>query len=100
MGWRYQEETGTRPGSNLVLTLDLALQSKVEELLDAARVRKGAVVIMEVGTGKVRAMASRPVFDPYAPQQSLQDPDRPLQNRALTAYPPGPLLNPIIMAAA
>ncbi len=100
LGWRYQEETGTRPGSNLVLTLDLALQSKVEELLDAARVRKGAVVIMEVGTGKVRAMASRPVFDPYAPQQSLQDPDRPLQNRALTAYPPGPLLNPIIMAAA
>ncbi len=100
LGWRYQEETGTRPGSNLVLTLDLALQSKVEELLDAARVRKGAVVIMEVGTGKVRAMASRPVFDPYAPQQSLQDPDRPLQNRALTAYPPGPLLNLIIKAAS
>lgn len=100
LSWRYQKEAGTHPGRNLVITLDLALQSKIEALLDAARIRKGAVVVMEVGTGKIRALASRPVFDPYVPQQSLQDPDQSLQNRALTAYPPGPLLNPIIMAAA
>jgi cell division protein FtsI/penicillin-binding protein 2 len=100
LGWRYQEESGVPAGKNLVLTLDLVLQKKVEALLDQIPVAKGAVVIMEVGTGKIRALASRPVFDPYAPQQSLNHPDRPLLNRALQYYPSGHLFNLLIVAAA
>lgn len=100
LGWRYQEETRRRPARNLVLTLDFALQRKVETLLDEAGVTKGAVVLMEVGTGKIRALASRPVFNPYRPQLSLNDPDRSLWNRALMAFPPGGLWRLIITAAA
>lgn len=100
LGWRYQKETGGRPVGNLVLTLDFTLQSKVEKLLDEAGVAKGAVVLMEVGTGKLRALASRPVFDPYRPLLALNDPDRSLQNRALAAYPPGGLWRLVMAAAA
>ncbi|HEY8392917.1 MAG TPA: penicillin-binding transpeptidase domain-containing protein [Capillibacterium sp.] len=100
LGFRYQEESTARAGRNLVLTLDLDLQRKVETLLDRAGVVKGAVVLMEVGTGKIRALASRPAFDPYAPEQSRNAPDRPLVNRALQAYPPGELFQLVIAAAA
>ena len=100
LGWRYQEETRRRPARNLVLTLDIDLQRKAESLLDEAGVAKGAVVLLEVGTGKIRALASRPVFNPYRPQLSLNDPERSLQNRALVAYPPGGLWRLIISAAA
>lgn len=100
LGWRYQEEVSRRPARNLVLTIDYELQSKVENLLNEAGVAKGAVVLLEVGTGKIRALASRPVFNPYCPQFSLNDPDRPLQNRALTAYPPGGMWRLMITAAA
>lgn len=100
MGWRYQEAMRMQPASNLVLTLDLALQRKVEGLLGEAGIAKGAVVLLEVGTGKIRALASRPVFDPYLPQLCLGDPDRPLLNRAVAAYQPGALWRLIITAAA
>lgn len=100
LGFRYQEETNVPAGKNLVLTLDYYLQRKVEAQLDQAGIAKGAVVLMEVGTGKIRALASRPVFDPYAPQQSLNAPDRPLVNRAVQAYPPGVLFQLVIAAAA
>ena len=99
LGWRYQEETIRRPARNLVLTLDFGLQRKVETLLDEAGVTKGAVVLLEVGTGKIRALANRPVFNPYRPQLSLNDSDRSLQNRALAAYPPGGMWRLIIAAA-
>jgi len=100
VGFRYQERSDAPAGKNLVLTLDLNLQRKVEALLDQAGIAKSAVVLMEVGTGKIRALASRPVFDPYAPQQSLNDPDRPLLNRTVQPYPPGDLFKLVIAAAA
>ncbi|NLM37250.1 MAG: hypothetical protein GX202_03890, partial [Firmicutes bacterium] len=100
LGWRYQEEAKRQPAGNLVLTLDCELQSKVEALLEEAGVAKGAVVLLEVGTGKVRALASRPVFNPYCPQLSLNDPDRALLNRALAAYPPGGVWRLMMAAAA
>lgn len=87
-----------QPGLNLVLTLDLDLQRAAETALDATG-HAGAVVALDVHTGEVLVLASRPAFDPNrfangiaadSWQALLDEPRRPLQNRALQGqYPPG-----------
>ena len=56
-----------RPGLNVRLTLDMGIQSIVEEELDAAlaeyKSERGTVIILDSKTGDVLAMASRPHFD-------------------------------------
>lgn len=50
-----------RPGNRVVLTLDLELQRIAEDRFDG---RAGAVVVMEVDSGRILAMTSTPSFDP------------------------------------
>ncbi len=59
--------TPPRAGLNVKLTIDMGIQSIVEEELDAGltefQSQRGAVVLMDPKTGEVLAMASRPHFD-------------------------------------
>lgn len=56
-----------RAGLNVKLTIDMGIQSIVEEELDAGLAEfesvKGAVILMDPKTGEILAMASRPHFD-------------------------------------
>jgi penicillin-binding protein 2 len=94
---QVQRVLGDKPakaGKDLRLTLDLDLQRAAERALDG--VRKGAIVAMDPQTGAVRAMASRPNFDPNifsdgpttAQWNSLNRPEAPMLNRALQGFPP------------
>ena len=91
---RVLGEKQAKPGKDLRLTLDLELQKTAERAL--AGVRKGAIVAMDPQTGAIRAMASRPNFDPNifstgptaAQWQALGGPDAPMLNRAFQGYPP------------
>ncbi len=86
------------PGRNVVLTLDRRVQAAAEEAL-AATERAGAVVAIDPRDGAVLALASRPAFDPNRFALGIEreewsalveDPDKPLSNRALQGqYPPG-----------
>jgi penicillin-binding protein 2 len=83
-----------KAGKDLRLTIDLDLQQTAERAL--ATVRKGAIVAMDPQTGAIRAMASRPNFDPnifsigptLAQWNALGGPDAPMLNRAFQGYPP------------
>ncbi|CAK6688079.1 penicillin-binding protein 2 [Synechococcus sp. BA-124 BA4] len=83
-----------RAGKDLRLTLDLELQRTAEKALDG--VAKGAIVAMDPRTGAIRAMASRPNFDPNifssgpttAQWNNLNRPEAPMLNRAMRAFPP------------
>ncbi len=87
----YKPAQGGKP---VTLTVDLALQKTAESSLAN---RKGAVVVLDVKTGAVLAMASAPTFDPNlftrrvtnAEWQRLQAQDKPFLNRALQGYAPG-----------
>ncbi|MCT2540185.1 peptidoglycan D,D-transpeptidase FtsI family protein [Sedimentimonas flavescens] len=77
-------------GAPLQLTIDLTLQSAVEEILDGGMKlmnAKGATaILMEVKTGEILAMASLPDFDPNdrpAPLAKGDASDSPLFNRAV-----------------
>ena len=91
---RILGEKPARAGKDLRLTLDLELQQAAERALDG--VRKGAIVALDPQTGAIRALASRPTFDPnvFSPAPStgqwasLNTPDAPLLNRAFQGFPP------------
>src|SRR5271154_5978709 len=100
------DETPAEPGKQLKLTLDLDLQIAAEEAIEG---KNGAIVAMNPHTGEILAMVSRPTFDPndFAVKISrdewnklINDPDKPLLNRAIQAQlAPGSTFK-IIMATA
>ena len=97
-GLRIGVEVSRPP--DLVTTLDAHVQEAVEAVLDEFRVRKGAVVVLDVATGDVLAMASRPEFDQNHPESSIDDSDAPFVNRAVSAFPPGSVFKPVIVSFA
>jgi penicillin-binding protein 2 len=84
------------PGNQLYLTIDLKLQSYVDQALEG---RRGSIVIMEPETGRILAASSYPAFDPNTISVGItdeiwselnDDPEKPLFNRSVQAtYPPG-----------
>ncbi|MDX1622455.1 MAG: penicillin-binding protein 2 [Gemmatimonadota bacterium] len=95
--WQARPFEPPRRGNDLRLTIDLDLQRKAAELFpDSAR---GAVVALDPNSGEVLAMYSHPTFDPNMfsgrmPRSTwsslVDDPGRPLMNRAIQArYAPG-----------
>lgn len=82
-------------GDNVVTTLDLSLQQTAYEALGNQR---GAIVVLEVETGKVLAMVSKPDYDPNRIQEEwenltredLEESESVLYNRATQGlYAPG-----------
>jgi penicillin-binding protein 2 len=99
-------ETEAIPGKQLKLTIDIDLQIAAEEALEG---KNGAIVAMDPRTGEILAMASGPTFDPndFAVHVSrdewnklVNDPDKPLLNKAIQAQlAPGSTFK-IIMSVA
>src|SRR6478752_6918205 len=85
------DEKPAVPGHNLKLTLDIDLQIAAEEAMGD---KNGAMIAMDPRTGEILAMVSRPTFDPndFAVRISraewnklVNDPDKPLLNKAIQA---------------
>jgi peptidoglycan glycosyltransferase len=88
-------------GADLQLTLDMDLQQLASATLGE---RTGAVVLLDVQSGAVLAMASEPVFDPNTLEEDwprLQfDRDKPMLNRATQGlYPPGLIFETLTLVA-
>ena len=83
----------------VVLTLDQRLQTIAEEVAKET-MKTGAVVILEVPTAEIRAMISVPTFTVENLQESLENPDGPLVNRALSPYNLGSIFKLVSAAAA
>lgn len=89
--------TPSTPGKDLVLSIDHHLQTVAQERLKEHRV--ASVVVLDVETGGILALASTPTFDPNdvvfrvdpkAWGRIARAKDQPLQNRAIRGqYPPG-----------
>lgn len=101
-------------GSNLILSLDSKLQSKIEEILSnrlkEKKLKRASVVALNPQNGEILSLVSWPAYDnnifSKGVSQSdysrlLNDPDRPLFNRAISGnFPSGSTLKPTIAAAA
>ncbi|MBI3923874.1 MAG: penicillin-binding protein 2 [Armatimonadetes bacterium] len=97
------------PGKSVMLSLDVEAQKAAEEGLIRSG-RSGAVVAMDVHSGEVLALASKPDFDPNVFSQKITpamwrqlsgDPRHPLVNRALgSKFPPGSTYKMVTSSAA
>ncbi|MCL1898255.1 MAG: penicillin-binding transpeptidase domain-containing protein [Micrococcales bacterium] len=104
--------TGSRPRGG---TVELSLLPNAQQVAwDALGDQRGAVVVMDATTGQILVMVSKPSFDPNALavhsgsqvndtyQALLDNPGRPLDNRAIAGhlYTPGSTFKLITAAAA
>jgi penicillin-binding protein 2 len=99
-------EVNPDPGADLYLTLDIDLQKTAYDALTGFN---GAVVAIDIKTGGVLTLVSRPGFDPNPfvvgiandAYQALQTSEnQPLYNRALRGlYPPGSTVKPFVALA-
>jgi penicillin-binding protein 2 len=95
------------PGAHMWTTIDRRIQQAAE---DALGPRPGAIVVMDPRNGDVLALASHPAYpverftrplDRETWLALVQDPTRPLLNRAVQGvYPPGSLFKIVVAAAA
>ena len=106
-------QSKTTDGHNLVLSLDLGLQKKLEEVtaayLKKLNLNKAAAVVMNPNNGEILALVSFPAYDSnkFAKGISSEDyaslldsPDNPLFNRVISGeYPSGSTIKPVIAAA-
>jgi len=72
--------------SDLRTTLDASVQRVVETVLNQSEVERGAAVVLDVKSGDILAMASRPQFDQNHPELYLKQPDAPFVNRAILCH--------------
>lgn len=104
---RQLHEQPPQAGKDIYLTLDLHLQTYIEQLLSGSR---AAVVVTDPRTGGILALVSNPSYDPNLfvdgisnkdYQGLLNDPNRPLINRATQGvYPPASTVKPYIAVSA
>ena len=95
-----------QPGRSLRLTLDLDLQVVAELAMEG---RRGAVVALDPRNGEVRALVSRPNYDPNefvggigssSWRGLMQDPQKPMLNRAIQAQlAPGSIFKAVVALA-
>ena len=109
---RLISERPPAEGAGVRLTIDLELQEYAEQLLEARVGSRltGAIILMDVNSGDILAMSSKPSIDPnrwasgftdeeYA--ELTSDPRNPLYNQAIAGtYPPGSIFKMVSLFAA
>jgi penicillin-binding protein 2 len=110
-GIKLQEEIVKRPvaGGNVVMTINRRWQERAESVLSNG-CQRGALVVLDVTTGEVMAMASRPTFDlmefvggisTTRFKELNEDPAAPMFGRAFSAeYPPASTFKSVVAMAA
>jgi cell division protein FtsI (penicillin-binding protein 3) len=95
-------EREPQPGRNLVLTIDQNIQFMAEQALDHAmektQAQNGTVVVQDVHTGQILALAIRPTFDPNNSRHTTPE---LLRDHAVSdVYEPGSTFKLVTYAAA
>ncbi len=85
-------------GGAVYLTIDKDIQRIAEN--NCKEIKKGAVVITEASSGKIRALASFPNYNQNDVAKSLNDDASPLINRALGCFSVGSVFKPCIAICA
>ena len=101
-------ERGATAGQSITTTIEPGLQFRLQQSLGDFR---GAIVVMEIDTGRILAMVSNPQFDPnlfdisnqnfFYARNPYGEPNDPVFNRAASGqYPLGSVFKIVSMATA
>jgi cell division protein FtsI/penicillin-binding protein 2 len=97
-------------GANIYLTFDKNIQKKAEQVLEQAVIKNtnavggpkdGCLMVMEVSTGKLMAMASYPAFDPNSYSDYFNTNAKSVVNNCTgNDYEVGSVMKPLTVATA
>ncbi|MFY9174548.1 MAG: penicillin-binding transpeptidase domain-containing protein [Peptococcia bacterium] len=99
LGYKIQPDQADSWRNHLILTLDREYQQIAEEVLDR-HVTKGAVVVLDIATSDVLAVASRPNYDQNMVSKYLDGRDKLLDRSERVAFYPGSVFKVVVAAAA
>ena len=111
---KHYESQKPQLGKSIRLSMDFKLQKSLEDFMDqhlrTIGARAAAVVAMDPRTGAIKAMASRPDYDPNLFVHGIssrnwrkinEDPNFPMNNKAINGeYPPGSTFKIVTGSAA
>lgn len=100
----YSSQSSAQDGDSLVLTIDQNVQFVAEQKLKAAidqfKAQSGLVIIVDVKTGAIVAMAGEPSFDPNKFNEVKPEDQKNFLNPVIASvYEPGSVMKPIVVAA-
>lgn len=121
--YTFEKNLSDKGRKNVVLTINREIQQVVEQSVDKAGIRDGAVVVMDVYSGDIVAMTSRPgywldnrenrardilnnvytegaVYVPNDVYNHSKLPGRSFVNHSLSQYQPGSVFKVLVAAAA
>lgn len=97
-GTKISKKNSDTVTAGIVTTIDSDIQKICEE--SAKNINKGAVLVMDISTGEIKACVSKPTFDVTNVSASLDSADSPLVNRAFSAYNVGSIFKLVTAGAA
>jgi len=83
--------------NGVITTLDINIQSITETVSE--NIEKGAIIVADAKSGKIRACVSRPTFNTDQISEILNSEEAPLLNRAINAYNVGSVFKPCVAIA-
>ncbi|EPZ39758.1 MULTISPECIES: penicillin-binding protein 2 [Anoxybacillus] len=95
MDVKYTEQANPFYPITVQTTIDRTLQQRVEQIVAQHGMQKGAVVLLDVKTNDVLALASAPAIDERDPYK-----DGAMENKALLPQVPGSVFKVVVAAAA
>ncbi len=84
----------------IITTLDKNIQEICENVFTEEKITCGAIVVMDVKTGEIKASVSYPDFDVTNVSEYVDEANAPLINRATSAYSVGSIFKLVTAAAA
>lgn len=92
---RYTAPSNPYHPVSVKTTIDKDLQQMAERILNEYQVKKGGLVLLDIETNEILAMASRPALNPRAPFE-----DEGVNNVLLERHFPGSVFKTVIAAGA
>lgn len=83
--------------SGVVTTIDINIQNIIEN--EAENLKKGAIIVAESKTNKIKGILSRPDYENSKIEEALKSNDSPLLNKAILNYNVGSVFKPCVAIA-
>ncbi len=99
LGYRVTHTFNDYDYTAVKLTIDYHIQKIVEQVMDRQLIN-GAVIVTDINSGDVRAIASRPNYSQNNMEKYIHSQESQLINKGLAAYDLGSVFKIIVAAAA
>ncbi len=86
--------------AGVITTLDKNIQQICENVFDEKKVECGAIIVMDIKSGEIKASVSYPDFDVNNLSKSVNNSSSPFLNRTFSSYSVGSIFKLVIAAAA